>query len=149
MTGVEEEIGALTREFFGAFTNKGRLPPDVDRLYRLLIPQAVITKRAGPDCEIYDVKQFIEPRRQLLTGGRLVDFEEAETSGRTDFFGGIAQRFCRYRKAGVLDGRPFTGTGTKSMQFIKLDGEWRISAVAWEDDSPATPPGDIGPLVRG
>jgi len=134
MSGVEGEIDGLTREFFGAFTNKGGLQPDVDRLYRLLIPQAVITKRAGPTCEIHGVKQFIEPRRQLLTGGRLVDFEEAETAGHTEFFGGIAQRFCRYRKAGVLDGRPFTGTGVKTIQFIKLDGTWRISAVAWEDD---------------
>jgi hypothetical protein len=127
------EIDELTRVFFGAFTNKAG-PPGVDGLYRLFLPQAVIMKRTGATCEVYDLKEFIEPRRQLLTNGSLVDFSEEETAARTDIFGGIAQRFCTYRKAGVLSGRPFSGRGVKTIQFIRLGAEWKISALAWEDE---------------
>ena len=61
---AQVELDALTGAFLGAFTNKhGR--PDVDGLYRLLLPQVVVTKRTGAVCEVYDLKQIIEPRRQL------------------------------------------------------------------------------------
>lgn len=124
----------VTRRFFAAFTNRAGARPAVDDLYRLFLPQAVITKRSGAVCEIYSVAQFVEPRRQLLTGGTLVDFHEEEVTAHTEVFGGIAQRWCTYRKAGVLNGQPFAGRGTKTIQFIQLDGTWRISALAWEDE---------------
>ena len=134
MTPAQAALDEVTRGFFGAFTNKHGAP-DVDRLHRLCLPQAVITKRSGGACEIMTVQQFIEPRRKLLTGGALTDFEEWETSARTEIFGGIAQRFSTYEKAGVMSGQPFTGRGVKTIQFIQLDGGWRISALAWEDES--------------
>lgn len=127
-------IAELTRSFFGAFSNRRGAGPALDVLYRIFIAQAVITKRNDKTCEIWDVRGFIEPRRTLLTGGRLVDFHEEEVSGRTEVFGGIAQRFCTYRKAGILDGRAFAGRGVKTIQFIRVDGDWKISALAWQDE---------------
>jgi hypothetical protein len=138
MSGPVAAIDALTREFFGAFTNKGGVRPDVARLHRLFLPQAVITKRDGNAVEIYDLERFIAPRLKLLTDGSLVEFEEQEESARTEVFGGIAQRWCTYRKAGKLHGRPYAGRGVKTIQFVRLDGAWRISALAWEDE-PAAP----------
>ena len=131
---AQAAIDELTRVFFGAFSNMQGAGPNIDVLYRLFISQAVITKRSGEACEIYDLRGFIEPRRQLLTAGRLVGFEEQEVSARTEIFGGIAQRFCTYRKTGFLDGRAFAGRGVKTIQFIQADGNWKISALAWEDE---------------
>jgi hypothetical protein len=139
VTTARAALDELTRVFFGAFTNKHGAP-NVEVLRQLFISQAVITKRGGAACEIMTVTQFIEPRRQLLTDGVLVEFEEWETSARTEVFGGIAQRFCTYQKAGVMAGQPFTGCGVKTIQFIQLDGEWHISALAWEDE-PVVPNG--------
>lgn len=127
-------IDDMTRVFFAAFTNHGGTRPAVDDLYRLFLPQAVITKRSGAACEIYNLAQFVEPRRKLLTDGSLVDFSEEEVTAHTEIFGGIAQRWCTYRKAGVLNGQSFAGRGTKTIQFIQVDGAWRISALAWEDE---------------
>ena len=133
MTPAQVALDEVTRVFFGAFTNKHGAP-NVDALGKLFIPQAVITKRSSAACEIMTVAQFIAPRLKLLTEGALKDFEEWETSARTEIFGGIAQRFSTYEKAGVIAGQPFTGRGVKTIQFIQLDGEWRISALAWEDE---------------
>lgn len=130
---VTPSIDDVTRAFFAAFTNKGKAP-DVDALYRLFVPSAIIVKCSAGGAEIYTLSEFVEPRRQLLTSGKLVDFEEREISGRTDVFRGIAQRFSDYEKSGVLDGKPFTGRGKKTLQLVLSHGTWKISALSWEDE---------------
>ena len=139
MTTARVELDEVTRTFFAAFTNQGRAQPGVDVLYRLFLPQAVIIKRHGASAEVSDLAGFIEPRRKLLTEGSLLDFAEQEVSARTEIYGGIAQRFCTYRKAGVLNGQPFAGGGVKTIQFVQLDGTWRIRALAWEDERDGLP----------
>ncbi|MGW4892585.1 nuclear transport factor 2 family protein [Kitasatospora sp. NPDC004240] len=127
------EIDALTAEFFGAFDNRGGKPADVARLRRLIIPGGVIVV-TGPSFTVYTVEEFIEPRERLLSEGRLVEFSEWETSERTDIAGDIASRFGTYRKSGILDGEPFEGSGTKTIQFVRGEDGWRISAFSWYDD---------------
>ncbi|MFD8739495.1 DUF4440 domain-containing protein [Streptomyces sp. NPDC059618] len=126
------EIDALTTQFFGAFDNRGGIPADVDRIRQLLLPGGVIVK-TGPDFTVYTVDEFIEPRRQLLADGRLVEFSEWETSEETRTTGDIASRTSEYRKSGILDGEPFEGGGTKTIQYVRTPHGWRITAVSWHD----------------
>ena len=137
MTDDDAAIGEAVRTFFAAFTSGPDVRDRLDGLRALFLPQAVIV-RTGPDPAVYDVGGFIAPRAELLTGGRLSDFREWELAGRTDRFGDVAARACTYAKEGVLDGERFTGRGFKSLQLARLDGRWRISALAWEDE--LTPP---------
>ncbi|WP_405526152.1 nuclear transport factor 2 family protein [Streptomyces avidinii] len=126
------EIDVVSAEFFGAFDNRGGRTADLDRIRRLVLPGGVITM-TGPQFTVYTVDTFIEPRRRLLTEGRLVEFSEWETSERTEIVGDIASRFGEYRKSGVLDGEPFEGGGTKTVQFVRTPEGWRIAAFAWYD----------------
>ncbi|WP_030293589.1 DUF4440 domain-containing protein [Streptomyces katrae] len=126
------EIDALTAEFFGAFDNRGGKPADVARIRRLVLPAGVIVK-TGPELTVYTVDEFVEPREKLLNDGRLVEFSEWETSERTDIAGDIASRFGAYRKSGILDGEPFEGGGTKTIQFVRTPQGWRIAAFSWYD----------------
>ncbi|WP_404952814.1 DUF4440 domain-containing protein [Streptomyces sp. 147326] len=126
------EIDMVTAEFFGAFDNRGGKAADVGRIRRLMLPGGVIVK-TGPDLTSYTVDEFIEPRRLLLSGGRLAEFSEWETSERTEIAGDIASRFGEYRKSGILDGEPFEGGGTKTIQFVRTPEGWRIAAFAWFD----------------
>ncbi|MFF8271578.1 DUF4440 domain-containing protein [Streptomyces sp. NPDC016562] len=126
------EIDALTAEFFGAFDNRGGASADVARIRRLMVPGGVIVK-TGPEFTVYTVDEFIAPRELLLAGGRLTDFCEWETSERTEIAGDVASRFGEYRKSGILDGEPFEGVGTKTIQFVRTPEGWRIAAFAWHD----------------
>ncbi|MFJ7299590.1 DUF4440 domain-containing protein [Streptomyces sp. NPDC099088] len=128
----KKEIDALTAEFFGAFDNRGGTAADVARIRRLVIPGGVIVK-TGPEFTAYTVDEFVEPRERLLAEGRLTEFHEWETSERTDIAGDVAARFGEYRKAGVLDGEPFEGVGTKAIQFVRTPEGWRIAAFSWYD----------------
>lgn len=128
----KSEIDTVTAEFFGAFDNRGGKTADVARIRRLVVPGGVIVM-TGPEFTVYTVDEFVEPRLRILTGGRLVEFSEWETSERTQIEGDIASRFGTYRKSGILDGEPFEGGGTKTIQFVRTPEGWRISAFAWYD----------------
>ncbi|MFC9299504.1 DUF4440 domain-containing protein [Streptomyces sp. NPDC057011] len=134
MTTDKAEIDRVTAEFFGAFDNRGGKAADVARLRRLVLPGGVIV-HAGPELTVYTVEEFVEPRERLLGDGRLVEFSEWETTERTEIAGGIASRFGEYRKSGILDGEPFEGAGTKTMQFVRGPEGWRIAAFSWCDRS--------------
>jgi hypothetical protein len=125
-------IDALTAAFFRAFSTLGGRAPAVDTLYELFIPQAVIVNTAA--AQTYDVAGFVEPRRAILTNGSLLDFNEEELSETTSIAGNIAQRFSRYGKSWIASGRRCEGTGTKSLQFVRAGGTWKIASLVWDDD---------------
>jgi hypothetical protein len=127
-------IEGIAGAFFAAFTSGAGCAARLDALPELFLPGAVIVKTCGGEPVVYGVDSFIAPRRELLLGGELTGFREWEVSGRTDLFGDVAQRFCAYAKAGVRDGRPFTGRGHKTIQFVRTGAGWRISAAAWDDE---------------
>ncbi|WP_433243264.1 GNAT family N-acetyltransferase [Streptosporangium sp. CA-135522] len=127
------EIDELTAAFFRLFTNAGGARPDVGAIHRLFVPDGIIVK-GGPQQEVYDLDSFVEPRQKLLTSGELTEFAEEETWERTEIFGDVAQRLGGYRKRGVHAGTPFTGTGTKSIHFLRTPEGWRMTALSWDDD---------------
>ena len=124
----------MVRTFFAAFTSGPGSVDRLDTLRSVFLPDAVIVRAGGGEPAVCGVDSFINPRQGLLSGGPLVDFSEWELRGRTEVFGDIAQHFCAYAKAGVLDGTPFTGRGMKTLQFVRTPDGWRISAAAWDDE---------------
>jgi ketosteroid isomerase-like protein len=127
-----DEIADIVRTFFAAFATGPDCAARLDALPELFLPEAVIF-RGGAEPVVYGLRSFIEPRRALLTGGSLTSFREWEVSGRTEVAGDIAHHLCSYAKEGVQDGVAFTGSGTKSLQLVRMPAGWRISAVAWHD----------------
>lgn len=131
---AKSEIDALTRKFFDLFTNTNSSTPQLDNIFSLCIPEALIIKNITGHPEIYTLQQFIDSRRVILTNGTLTNFHEEETSEHTEIFGNIAHRFCSYKKSGILSGVPFETKGKKTIQFVNTPEGWRISAVAWDDE---------------
>ena len=127
-------LDQLIHSFFKVFTNTQNTLPEVAMIYRLCIPEAVVIKNSGPQPEVNNLDQFVEPRYQILTDGILTEFREEEVAEKTQIFGNIAQRFSTYHKSGVLQGEPFSTTGMITFQFIKIQGSWKISALAWDDE---------------
>lgn len=127
------EIDEITKRFYSLFTNRGGVAPNVAGIYSLFVPQGLIVKACG-DPAIYDLAGFVEPRQALLRNGELLEFEEEEERERTVIAGDIAQRFSAYRKSGILRGAPFEGRGIKTMQFVRIDGRWKMTSAAWDDE---------------
>jgi RimJ/RimL family protein N-acetyltransferase len=129
----EQQISDLLRRFFRVFNNQNGQHPALAALPYMLLPQALICRADDGGLQPMTVQQFVEPRYELLMGGRLQQFDESITEQRMDRQGRIAQAWLRYRKAGVLDGQAFEAFGQKTLQLVQTGRRWQIAAVAWED----------------
>lgn len=127
-------VDAVAKNFFAAFDNRNAKHAELDSLRGLFLENAIIVKTCGESPVTYNVDEFINPRRKLLSGGGLEEFSESELWEQTTVFGCVAQRLCAYRKSGVLNGEVFETDGMKSMQFVRTDTGWRIAAVIWDDE---------------
>jgi len=129
----KEQIDLLMSNFFNLFTNIDDKIPNVKALKSFFIKEGIIINNSFEDPIVYNVDNFITPREEILTNGTLTDFSENEVSEKTEIFRNIAQRFCHYKKSGKLNGKPFASEGMKTIQFIKIANQWKISSVTWSD----------------
>jgi hypothetical protein len=128
------DIDRLVQSFFALFSNRGGVLPDLSRVRDLFLAQGVIAKWHEGTLEVMTLDEFIAPRQELLTSGRLTEFFEVELSATTRVVGQIAQRLSVYEKSGVLEGAPFVTRGAKSFQFIDTKDGWRILSLSWDDE---------------
>ena len=128
------EIDQLTTCFYSLFTNTSGQTPNVHQIKKMVIPDGVIINNTNEQPEIYTLDSFITPREKILTDGTLTEFSEREISHQTEIFESIAHRLSVYEKSGYLNGILFSAKGVKSIQFIKVSGVWKISAIAWNDE---------------
>jgi hypothetical protein len=128
------QIDALIAAFFSCFDNRNGSKPTLGALLDCFAEKAVIARSAGPDLQLYTAVEFAAPRIELLASGSLLEFHEIEDSSSTSVVGNLATRTSRYRKAGLLNGAPYVGAGTKCFQLVAIDSAWRILSLAWADD---------------
>ena len=133
MKSDKEAIDEIAGAFFGAFANGSGTPESIDVLYDIFIPEAIVVKNVGGTTEVLSVSGFVEPRRAILSDGSLQDFREYEVCEKTDIFANIGQRFSRYEKSWSASGRSFSGSGVKSLQFVRTSRGWKISGLVWDD----------------
>ena len=132
-------IELLVSAFFALFSNRGGVSPDLDRIFELFVAGGSIANCARGEPEVTTLREFVEPRRVLLSNGTLTEFAEVETSARTEIFGRVARRVSTYEKSGCRDGASFTQRGLKVFQFVRTGAGWKIFSVAWDDEREGFP----------
>ncbi len=130
-----KEIDQLTTSFFNVFTTINGKIPDVKELRNMFVSDGIITNNTSANSIHYDLDSFIISRESILMDGTLINFKEGEISHKTEVYRNIAHRFSLYKKSGTLNGVHFKNIGMKTIQFIKSSEKWKISSVAWSDES--------------
>lgn len=130
-----QAIDALIASFFGAFRSIGGAVAPVAAIPHWCLAEARILRRGSEGTLSMDLHGFVAPRAELLQCGRLLDFEEHETTQHTEIDGGLAQRWSHYRKTGVLDGQRFEAGGRKAFQLVRTPRGWKIASLLWEDEA--------------
>jgi hypothetical protein len=130
IASIDEVIG----RFFAAFDNRDERVPAIESFDSIFAANAVVASHSGSSVSICTVQDFARPRIELLSSGRLLNFFEWEIDADNVVIGSLAVRRSRYSKSGHLDGRPYTGSGTKFFQLALLEHAWRIVALSWADD---------------
>lgn len=127
-------IDTIVKAFFSIFNNTNNKKPDWELINNVCIPDVLIIKKNAGEETIYNIDSFVTPRKKILSDGTLLDFEENEISCETKVAGSTAQRISRYQKTGSLNGKTFKEYGTKLFQFVKINNQWKINSIIWEDD---------------
>jgi hypothetical protein len=131
----EAELARLTAEFLAAVTFAPGERPPYERIRDLFIPEGLLIRNSGDAPEVTTVDEFIAPRLATVESGALTEFYEGELSDVTELFGNVAHRRSEYEKRGVLEGEPFAARGVIFTQFVRTPDGWRMSAMAWDDES--------------
>lgn len=131
---ADAALAALMVDFFAAVSFESGGRPAYDRLQLLVAPACRFVNASGDLPEFSDLAGFIAPRQRSVDAFELTAFEEVETTAATDVFGNIAQRWSAYTKRGTRRGQEFSARGFVSTQFVLLDGAWRITCMAWDDE---------------
>lgn len=126
-------IGKCIHDFYSIFSNAFR-EPEFEVINEICSTSANIIKKSADGAEVYDLESFINPRKRILTDGTLTEFSEWETGEETRIVGTIAQRYSKYHKKGLLNGKYFEASGHKMFQLMKEHGVWKIVHVIWEDE---------------
>lgn len=127
-------IDTLTLAFLNSFTNKNRQTPDCDSVYELCLPGTVIIERRKNKELKYNLTDFVLPRKHALQNGILTNFEEVELEEQTYINGNIAIRTSTFQKNGFINGIFFDEYGIKVFNYIKNNGLWKITSLAWEHE---------------
>ena len=135
VTSDKIKIDQLANSFFSVFNNCDQREPGWETLYAICITETIIIKKAGLAETVYNLGDFITPRKKILSDGTLTNFKEKEIKEGSNIIGNIAQRHSRYQKEGYLNGNYFKEYGHKFFQFIKTTEGWKINAMIWEDDT--------------
>ena len=67
--------------------------------------------------------------------GSGLNLEQEIELATTQTIDGIVDRMPRYGKAGLLDGIPYGGSGTKCFHLVSHGSGWRITSLAWVDEN--------------
>jgi len=127
------EIDRIINQFFSVFDNRNERTPDLDDIRKFFVEGAIITKKDKDALELMSIDDFIEPRRNLLIDGTLVDFFEYELDSVTRVDNNIASRMSEYAKEGIMNGEEYKGGGKKHFQLVLKNDSWKIVSIIWED----------------
>ncbi len=128
-------IDQLTAKLYNCICFEVGGYPPVDNLKGLFLPTARMIRNDGEQPEIMAVDEFISSYKSRIDDGTIKSFYEGELHEITEIFGKIAHRFSTYEtKFDLTKDEPFN-IGINSIQYIKIDGEWKISSIVWNNQT--------------
>jgi cyclophilin family peptidyl-prolyl cis-trans isomerase len=133
-------VDAVLSALYGALTFPEGGAPDLALFRSLYLPDALCV-RVNPDDSIdrWDIGGFIASFRERIRKGSLKSFHESEIARSEDTYGRLARVRSVYRKGlNTADPKAMI-RGVNELQLVFRDGGWRIAAIAWMDERPATP----------
>jgi hypothetical protein len=111
--------------------NKGDTP-NYEHIKTYFIPKAQLIDNSTDSAQVTTISQFVYLYRSHVEADTVYAFSEKETSGKTEQFGKIAERFSTYTSTTDSKKINNTETGVNSFQLIKTPAGWKISSIIWD-----------------
>ena len=129
------EINDLARDFYKAISFRNEQAPEQDPVDILFFGDGVIINNSFQHPVGFTVESFVGSLGSDIAEGNMSQFIIHELKGKTEVFGKLAQRISvyEYNLGEETSGR--LPRGVNFMQFIQVDGNWRITSVVWCDEN--------------
>ncbi|MFI5163064.1 MAG: hypothetical protein ACHQHN_17415 [Sphingobacteriales bacterium] len=136
------EIDDLARDFYKAVSFRNENTPDADNVKILFYGEGIIVNNSFKHPVGFTAESFVDSLGSEIAEGTMSQYLIHELYGKTQVFGKLAQRISvyEYNLGEETSGR--LPHGVNYIQFVLMDGNWRILSMAWcdEDEDHIIPP---------
>lgn len=129
------EIDYLTSDFYKAISFKNAQPPEFDSLDILFYDDGVLVNNSFGEPIDFTTASFVEAMESQVASGELEQFMQREIFSKTEVFGKVAHRISVYEYNFSAQELPRMPRGINFIQFIQVEGNWRILSMAWNDEN--------------
>jgi len=128
-------IDYVTEDFYESLSFMDGEMPDLDTVRELFYEDAMLYNMSFGKPVTYSVESFIRALEDQIEEGQLTQFMQRELYSKTEIFGRVAQRTSVYEYSLVYHEIDNLPRGINYIQFILVDDIWRITSMAWNDES--------------
>ena len=128
-------IDYVTEDFYESLSFMDGELPDLDTVRDLFYADGLLINNSFGKPVRFTVESFIESLRVQMEQGKLLQFMQRELYSKTEIFGRIAQRVSVYEYSFSYYETDNLPRGINYIQFVQEDDNWRISSMAWNDES--------------
>lgn len=128
------EIDYLTNDFYKAISFAGSEPPDFAPVKILFYGSGILINNSFNTPIPFTAESFIEAMESQVAEGNMEQFMEREIHSKTEIFGKVAHRISVYEYNFADHELKRLPRGINFIQFIQIEGNWRILSMAWFDE---------------
>jgi len=128
-------IDYITEDFYESLSFMDSEMPDLDTVRDLFFEGGALFNLSFGKPISYTVNSFIHSIEGSIEDGQLTQFMQRELYSKTEIFGRVAQRVSVYEYSFAYHEIENLPKGINYIQFIQVDDLWRITSMAWNDES--------------
>ncbi|MEO6851244.1 MAG: hypothetical protein ABI203_03715 [Mucilaginibacter sp.] len=128
-------IDHLTADFYNAISFKNETIPDFTPLKILFYGDGILVNNTFSKPITFNAESFIQAMESQVAENAMAQFRQHEIHSTTEVFGKIARRVSLYEYNFADHEVEHLPRGINFMQFVQIEGHWRILSMAWSDEN--------------
>jgi len=128
-------IDFITEDFYESLSFMDGELPDLETVRSLFYGDGLLINNSSGQAVKYTAESFIKEIEEQIEDGWLLQFMQRELYSKTEIFGRVAQRTSVYEYSYSYYETDNLPKGINYIQFIQDGDNWRITSMAWNDES--------------
>lgn len=129
------DIDYLTKDFYQAISFDHSAPPDFTPVKILFYGAGMLINNTFSKPITFTAESFIKALESQAADGAIQQFMQRELHSNTEIFGKVAHRISVYEYNFADHEMQKLPRGINFIQFVQIDGHWRILSMAWADEN--------------
>jgi hypothetical protein len=128
-------IDYVTEDFYESLSFMDGELPDLETVKELFYADGLLVNNSFAVPVRFTAESFIKSIEDQIETGKLLQFMQRELYSNTEIFGKVAQRISVYEYSFSYYETENLLRGINYIQFVQDDDNWRITSMAWNDES--------------